>query len=361
MGAVNTVPVAVFEQPPKRRRRRDNTDPDAPSPGTLPDGTRLPDGRLNTTRTKMGSPGLTTRITCKHAPPLCFCQRNIPVRAVVASRSGPGLLLVYMGEMFRSGGQYSRAGETVLDNAMLAQQQAIQSVEEHVLAPARLARWLPAVVIDISLSSVSSSDLSDPHTQMESMPGRHRANMRANMRKWHEAVRRLVCKLQPLAAHISRSDTSTTPSMRWARAIRKAETTARVTSTPWESLLVLRLDLIFKRPLSIPPPIPIGVPTTTTTVPVLWLAFRMCHSCKLLSSEDVASPFPRVNDVLALVPRVHVPHLMRTLDAHVGCPDWMGLHHLAGWLNESRGSNGVGVNYFLEEGEYDSDPCVSLF
>lgn len=51
MGAVNTVPVAVFEQPPKRRRRRDNTDPDAPSPGTLlPDGTRLPDGRLNTTR-----------------------------------------------------------------------------------------------------------------------------------------------------------------------------------------------------------------------------------------------------------------------------------------------------------------------
>ena len=230
---------------------------------------------------------------------------------------------------------------------MLAQQQAIQSVEEHVLAPARLARWLPAVVIDISLSSVSSSDLSDPHRQMGSMPGRHKANMRANMRKWHEAVRRLVCKLQPLAAHISpRIDTSNTPSMRWARAIRKAETTARVTSTPWESLLVLRLDLIFKRPLSIPPPIPIGVPTTTTTFPVLWLAFRMCNNCKPLSSEDVASPFPRVNDVLALMPRVHVPHLMRTLDTHVGCPDWMGLHHLAGWLNESRGSNGVGVNYF---------------
>ena len=49
MGAVQTVPVSVSHRKPPHSRRQ--AELDAPSPGTLlPDGTRLPDGRLSNAR-----------------------------------------------------------------------------------------------------------------------------------------------------------------------------------------------------------------------------------------------------------------------------------------------------------------------
>ena len=204
------------------------------------------------------------------------------------------------------------------------QQRAWDSVQAHVVVPAERRGWSVAVFADIVLHPMSASEAAATRL---------------------ERVRRTICgRLRPVAVRVSSWRSHATVQTEWAAVLE------RFTAGPrWQAVLLLRGDLVFKRPVEIPlPPPPTGESALQSHQHPVLLPFAMCHAkCSPPLQEP---PSPRACDMLVYVPRSRLPHVLGALRGHSNCPNKIGMHNLAHWLGTGNG----GVRFLLEE-RYESN------
>jgi len=226
---------------------------------------------------------------------MSMLQPECPRQQMPTFDSNSMLAVVLTGQSFRQGGQHSTGTSADVSE----QEEALRSVQQHVLDPAQRQGWNLFVAIDTF------------------------ADMQAMESDKAVAAQRALCEF---GAH----DMQISPTPRGAKLPGSLLLTfERLAKHPWAAMLMLRIDLVLKVPLTLPSPGdqgPVRVPFATSCNPGC-APDEMTHGGPRLAPAAL----PRVADTFFFVPRTRAVEWSRALAAHRDCSRG-DLHNLLFYL-----------------------------
>ncbi len=225
----------------------------------------------------------------------CFaCQEHrLGYAASAATPASAHLVLLLHGTAYRKGGHHTK--ESGDDNETIhLQEEALNSLWVHVLTPAERAGWGVEVIADV-----------DTPAHMVSML---KAELHHRLHEHLTAVR-----VQPLLANAL---TTHAANLEYARHM------AQTPPADWRALVLVRIDLLWKRAVELPPP-----SAVTHEIIVPWRV-----DLKNLSRVDAE---PWINDVLFFIPACRLREVWSFFVRRAGevRGPWTPLH----WICLNRG------------------------
>lgn len=289
------------------------------------------------------------------------CRSQMPAFETLGSTNGtnllPPLLFVLHGEAYRVGGQYSR---DEMDNPS-TQLDALDTVWPRVIQPAMDQGWNPLLLVDAVVATSQPARYTDL-----CRVGAVFGSMRIASDVEH------ATQVQSLRALLDR--------------VRE-----RTRDVPWQAMLLLRIDMHFKRTLPLPAPRPAplgplrvpwamsGNPNCTvapdelkwesgdTTCAAATDATRVASRTLLPGSPSVGAtaanlperflplwlrrptPWPRVADTAFFIPSSSLQAFETVLSDMASCTDL----HLLAFTYPQRGGQ---LDYLVTDGRWDADP-----